>query len=176
MRKVRLEIDAGAEEEVIIRCRKLTPEILRLQRLAEETDLPDVGQMLILRLADREFFVSQSEVLFFETDGRRTAAHTADRMVQCDKTTFCIVGENGKRNIQIYLHLWQFINENKCVSKTVTLKEVNGSIIECSGAPYRVFITDLTVVDTRFLQKSERTHAAAPPLRKKFTLGSPARL
>ena len=86
MRKVRLEIDAGAEEEVIIRCRKLTPEILRLQRLAEETDLPDVGQTLILRLADREFFVSQSEVLFFETDGRRTAAHTADRMLYSSDT------------------------------------------------------------------------------------------
>ena len=32
----------------------------------------------------------------------------------------------------------------KEASKTVTLKEVNGSIIECSGAPYRAFITDLS--------------------------------
>ena len=44
-------------------------------------------------------------------------AHTTDRMVQCDKTTFCTVGENAKCNIQICFHLWQSVNENKCVTE-----------------------------------------------------------
>ena len=43
-------------------------------------------------------------------------AHTADRMVQCDKTTFCTVGEDAKCNIQICFHLWQSVNENKCIA------------------------------------------------------------
>ena len=44
------------------------------------------------------------------------SAHTADRMVQCDKTTFCTVGEDAKCNIQICFHLWQSVNENKCIT------------------------------------------------------------
>ena len=44
-------------------------------------------------------------------------------------------------------------------TKTITLDDVKrvikrdnaGSDLDCHGAPYRVFITDLTVVDTRFL-------------------------
>ena len=44
-------------------------------------------------------------------------AHTADRMVQCDKTTFCTVDEDAKCNIQICFHLWQSVNENKCITK-----------------------------------------------------------
>ena len=43
-------------------------------------------------------------------------AYTADRMVQCDKTTFCTVGEDAKCNIQICFHLWQSVNENKCIT------------------------------------------------------------
>ena len=39
----------------------------------------------------------------------------------------------------------------KEASKTVTLKEVNGSIIECSGAPYRVFITDFSYGHSIFM-------------------------
>ena len=44
-------------------------------------------------------------------------AHTADRMVQYDNTTFCTVGEDAKCNIQICFHLWHSVNENKCVTE-----------------------------------------------------------
>ena len=44
-------------------------------------------------------------------------AHTADRMVQCDKTTFAQWAEEAKCNIQICFHLWQSVNENKCITK-----------------------------------------------------------
>ena len=43
-------------------------------------------------------------------------AHTADRMVQCDKTTCAQWSMNVKCNIQTCFHLWQSVNENKCVT------------------------------------------------------------
>ena len=43
-------------------------------------------------------------------------AHTADRMVQCDKTTCAQWAKEAKCNIQICFHLWQSVNENKCVA------------------------------------------------------------
>ena len=43
-------------------------------------------------------------------------AHTADRMVQCDKTTCAQWAKEAKCNIQNCFHLWQSVNENKCVA------------------------------------------------------------
>ena len=43
-------------------------------------------------------------------------AHTADLMVQCDKTTCAQWAKEAKCNIQIRFHLWQSVNENKCVA------------------------------------------------------------
>ena len=43
-------------------------------------------------------------------------AHTADRMVQCDKTTCAQWTKNVKCNIRICFHLWQSVNENKCIT------------------------------------------------------------
>ena len=43
-------------------------------------------------------------------------AHTADRMVQCDKTTCAQWAKEAKCNIQICFHLWQSVNENKCIT------------------------------------------------------------
>ena len=43
-------------------------------------------------------------------------AHTADWMVQCDKTTCAQWTMNVKCNMQICFHLWQSVNENKCIT------------------------------------------------------------
>ena len=37
-------------------------------------------------------------------------------MVQCDKTTCAQRTKNVKCNIQICFHLWQSVNENKCIT------------------------------------------------------------
>ena len=43
-------------------------------------------------------------------------AHTADRMVQCDKTTCAQWAKEAKCNIQNCFHLWHSVNENKCIA------------------------------------------------------------
>ena len=74
-RKVRIEIDPGAEEEIVIRCKALTPELETLRRMALGE-----GEELLLTLGEEEFFIPRGDILFFESVGGKTAAHTASRM------------------------------------------------------------------------------------------------
>lgn len=84
--KVRIEIDREGEEEVIIRCKEITPEVVRLQKLAENAFDTGSGGEMSLRLGDNEFFVALDDILFFEALDNRTAAHTSDRMYTCSRT------------------------------------------------------------------------------------------
>ena len=84
MRKVRIEIDPSAEEEVIIRCPALTPELLRLQQIAEGGSRAEADLTLPLTLDDTEYFIPARNLLFFETAGSRTAAHTRENMYYTD--------------------------------------------------------------------------------------------
>ncbi|MBQ6718707.1 MAG: hypothetical protein IJN22_07435, partial [Clostridia bacterium] len=82
--------------------------------------------------------------------------------------------EHKQRLIDIFVNA-VYLYDDKLVitfnykeaSKTVTLKEVNGSIIECSGAPYRVFITDLSYGHSIFFSVS-RIATAQSDARKPY--------
>ncbi len=80
--KVKIEIEEGlAEEEVIIRCARLSDSVVSLQNYIS-------GQKgvrcLSLKNAETEFYVPLVEICFFETEGRQMRAHTADRIFTCD--------------------------------------------------------------------------------------------
>jgi DNA-binding LytR/AlgR family response regulator len=74
--KVKIEIDPGASDcEVTIRCAAVDDEVVRLQKLLSEN--ASGPALITLRKGDAEFFVSLSDILFFETDGGQIRAHTA---------------------------------------------------------------------------------------------------
>lgn len=79
--KLRTEIVSGAEEEIIIRAPELNEKTERLLRLISSA----IGSVSELALGynGEEHFVPISELLFFETDGDRLCAHTAERMYGC---------------------------------------------------------------------------------------------
>lgn len=83
-RKVIIEIDPECDEEVIIRCKSLTPEIRKLQQLAESGSV--LTEEMSFHILDREYILPLSEILFFESSNDKTAAHTSDRMFYTDKT------------------------------------------------------------------------------------------
>lgn len=78
--KVRVEIDPECDEEIIIRCRNVSDEIARIESLVSSID---PGEME-LELGNKLYFVKTEQILFFETDGSKTAAHTVDRMYYTD--------------------------------------------------------------------------------------------
>lgn len=81
---VRIEIEPDKPEEVIIRCRSLSDDVIALQRTIEE-GTRERDEML-LTLGEREFFVKYSEILFFETTENGICAHTKRNMFYTDST------------------------------------------------------------------------------------------
>ena len=78
--KVRIEIDPQCDEEIIVRCRNMSADVARIESLISSLDSSEME----LELGDKIHFVKVSSILFFETDGSKTAAHTADRMYYTD--------------------------------------------------------------------------------------------
>ena len=81
--KIRIEIDENlTEQEVIIRAPAWNEEILSLKELiCGEQEMP---AMLNVRQKEREFFLSLSDILFFETENKVVFAHTRDKMLETD--------------------------------------------------------------------------------------------
>lgn len=81
IKKVKIEVDPDGPEEVIIRCRHVTPEVIRLQGLLESGTAKDgTARRLSLTLGEEEHLVDPRRILFFETADGRVAAHTDKRV------------------------------------------------------------------------------------------------
>lgn len=81
--RIRLEIDPDAEEEIVIRCKAPSEEIMRIQSIIS-SELRE----LELTLGDDTYFVETKKILFFETVGSKTAAHTKKEMYYSDKKLY----------------------------------------------------------------------------------------
>ena len=75
--KILLEMTDGGEPEIIIRCHKLTPEIVRLQQMLTgfDTGTGRANQMVFYK-GDTEYYMNLSKILFFQTESSSIYAHT----------------------------------------------------------------------------------------------------
>lgn len=79
--KIRIDVDEkNVEEEVIVRCRQLNSEVIRLQKLLEQS-MTNTNQLVFFK-GETEYYLSNEEILFFETDGGVIYAHTVDDVFQ----------------------------------------------------------------------------------------------
>lgn len=80
--KLRIEVDENASDEVIIKCRKLTDDIKLLQDVI--SNVIDKNAELLLYHGNSEYFINRNDILFFETESGKTAAHTLKNMYYTD--------------------------------------------------------------------------------------------
>ena len=73
--KIRIETDTDIEEEIVIKCRQLTPEIIRLQQML--TEAAGSSRQLALFRDDTDYYIETADILFFETESTSVMAHTA---------------------------------------------------------------------------------------------------
>ncbi|MCM1105487.1 MAG: LytTR family transcriptional regulator DNA-binding domain-containing protein [Blautia sp.] len=74
--KIRVEIDDNlAEEEILIRCRRLDEEALAIQKRINEA--VNAGLKLAVTRGGAEYYLGLPEILFFETGDNVVAVHTA---------------------------------------------------------------------------------------------------
>lgn len=79
--KIRIEIvEDLAEEEVVIRCRKVDETVRNIQQYILEQ--ANAGSKITFYKENQEFFFPLDEVLFFETEGENIYAHTANDAYQ----------------------------------------------------------------------------------------------
>ena len=82
-RKIRIEVDPEGEEEIVIRCRQMDEDVIRIQKLLESGPGQRSGE-ISLRLGETEYIVPVGSVIFFESSDRQCTAYTEDHMLECD--------------------------------------------------------------------------------------------
>lgn len=77
--KVTIEVDENlAEECVVIKCRELNDNIIKLQKtLSEKADMT-----ILLHKDDKEYYMPLENILFFETENKIIRAHTKNEMYE----------------------------------------------------------------------------------------------
>lgn len=79
--KLRIEMSDDLPcDEVIIRCKNADERVRRLQNAFSEIIDGRGGSELVLTIGDMEYFVPVSDILFFETESGKVAAHTSEKM------------------------------------------------------------------------------------------------
>lgn len=85
--KIRVEIDPEApEEEIVLHCRELTPEVVKLQQLLAK-QIKSAGQ-IILYQNDTEYYLETDRILFFETEGSQVLANTETEIFEARKKLY----------------------------------------------------------------------------------------
>lgn len=75
--KLRIEFDDNLQEdEIIIRCRELSPQIVQLKETVSES--LQKNEVISFYKGDTRVYLSLEEILFFETEQNTVFAHTVD--------------------------------------------------------------------------------------------------
>ncbi len=79
--KIRIDVEQNlAEDEVVIRCKEVTPQIVQIQKVIAE-QIAQKQQMIFFQ-GEKEYYFSLDEILFFETEDGRINAHTQNDVFQ----------------------------------------------------------------------------------------------
>ncbi len=85
--KIQIEFDTSLEEEVVtIRCPSLTATVEQLQHML--ADLSKEQEKYVFYKGDTEYYLSLSEILFFETGTNGINVHTADDIFQTKRKLY----------------------------------------------------------------------------------------
>ena len=77
--KILLEMTDEGEPEIIIKCHKLTRDIIKIQQMLTSFDAENrSSNQMIFYKGDTEYYMNLDEILFFQTESSVIYAHTVD--------------------------------------------------------------------------------------------------
>lgn len=77
--KIKIEVDEKLNDtQVVIKCNSIDDEVIRLESLL--SDAIDLKPNIVFYKNDQEYYISISDILFFETDNHGVTAHTVSNM------------------------------------------------------------------------------------------------
>ena len=79
--KIKIEIDDGlAEEEIVIRCKSLSEDVISIQKRI--TDAVNSRMQLEVTKGEKEYYITIDEILFFETGESGVVVHTVNHIYE----------------------------------------------------------------------------------------------
>ncbi|MGN0328845.1 MAG: LytTR family DNA-binding domain-containing protein [Lachnospira sp.] len=133
--KIRIEMEESLEEEIVIRCKELTPQILRYQQLLNE-EINRLSQLVLFK-DDTEYYINLSEILFFETDDSSVYAHTAKDVYETRKKLYQL--EEILPSSFIRISKSAIVNTEKIFSIKRNISA--SSAIEFSGTHKQIYVS-----------------------------------
>ena len=135
MLKIRIEMFEGVQEEVVIRCREITPEIIRLQQLLSGDS--DRSNQFLLYKGDTEYYLNVNDIIFFETDGNAVMAHTRDDVYETRRKLYELEELSGGRFQRISKSAIVNVDKVYSIKRNVT----SSSAIEFQGTHKQIYVS-----------------------------------
>ena len=135
MLKIRIEMFEGVQEEVVIRCREITPEIIRLQQLLSGNS--DRTNQFLVYKGDTEYYLNVNDIIFFETDGNAVMAHTRDDVYETRRKLYELEELLGGRFQRISKSAIVNVDKVYSIKRNVT----SSSAIEFQGTHKQIYVS-----------------------------------
>ena len=135
MLKIRIEMSEGVQEEVVIRCREITPEIIRLQQLLSGDS--DRSNQFLLYKGDTEYYLNVNDIFFFETEGNAVMAHTKNDMYETRRKLYELEELSGGRFQRISKSAIVNVDKVYSIKRNVT----SSSAIEFQGTHKQIYVS-----------------------------------
>ena len=135
MLRIRIEMAEGVQEEVVIRCREITPEIIRLQQLLSG-DSDRSNQFLVYK-GDTEYYLNVNDIIFFETEGNAVMAHTKNDMYETRRKLYELEELSGGRFQRISKSAIVNVDKVYSIKRNVT----SSSAIEFQGTHKQIYVS-----------------------------------
>ena len=135
MLKIRIEMSEGIQEEVVIRCREITPEIIRLQQLLSGNS--DRSNQFLVYKGDTEYYLNVNDIIFFETEGNAVMAHTKNDMYETRRKLYELEELSGGRFQRISKSAIVNVDKVYSIKRNVT----SSSAIEFQGTHKQIYVS-----------------------------------
>lgn len=135
MLKIRIEMSEDVQEEVVIRCREITPEIIRLQQLLSGNS--DRSNQFLVYKGDTEYYLNVNDIIFFETDGNAVMAHTRDDVYETRRKLYELEELLGGRFQRISKSAIVNVDKVYSIKRNVT----SSSAIEFQGTHKQIYVS-----------------------------------
>ena len=123
--KLRIEIDPDCDEEIVIKAQGVTDKIRRLQETIDRE--MKRSEEIAMRKDGKECYLLYSDLLFFETDGNRVTAHTADE---------CFVVPLRLNELEMLIPRTFARASKSCIVNTAYIKSISRSPTGVSTAAF----------------------------------------
>ncbi len=127
--------DDDAQEEIVIRCKEITPRIIRFQQLLSEK-LSDTRQLCFFK-GSTEYYIDAEQILFFETDGSSVTAHSTKEVFETRMKLYELETVLGNGFMRISKSAIVNLRKIYSISRNVTAS----SAIEFAGTHKQVYVS-----------------------------------